>query len=86
MTSLIGRRPAAAETSFSLRASVAIAVGKSAAIATRLIGRGGGTAITGLVARKVDPRILDKLVRIPGVPVVAITGSNGKTTTARFAA
>jgi UDP-N-acetylmuramyl tripeptide synthase len=65
---------------------LAIAVGKSAAIATRLIGRGGGTAITGMVARKVDPRILDKLVRIPGVPVVAITGSNGKTTTARFAA
>ena len=86
MTSLIGRRPAAAETSFSVRASLAIAVGKSAAIATRLIGRGGGTAITGMVARKVDPRILDKLVRVPGVPVVAITGSNGKTTTARFAA
>jgi UDP-N-acetylmuramyl tripeptide synthase len=86
MTSLIGRRPVAAETSFSIRASLAIAVGKSAAIATRLIGRGGGTAITGMVARKVDPRILDKLVRIPGVPVVAITGSNGKTTTARFTA
>jgi len=86
MTSLIGRRPAAAETSFSVRASLAIAVGKSAAIATRLIGRGGGTAITGMVARMVDPRILDKLVRVPGVPVVAITGSNGKTTTARFAA
>src|SRR5450759_776697 len=86
MMSLIGRRPAAAETFFSVRASLAIAVGKSAAIATRLIGRGGGTAITGLVARKVDPRILDKLVRVPGVPVVAITGSNGKTTTARFAA
>ena len=39
-----------------------------------------------MVARMVDPRILDKLVRVPGVPVVAITGSNGKTTTARFAA
>src|ERR1035437_9344336 len=86
MTSLIGRRPAAAVTSFSVRASLAIAVGKSAAIATRLIGRGGGTAIAGMVARKVDPRILDKLVRVAGVPVVAITGSNGKTTTARFAA
>jgi lipid II isoglutaminyl synthase (glutamine-hydrolysing) len=86
MTSLIGRRPVAPETSFSPRASLAIAVGKSASFATRLIGRGGGTAITGMVARKVDPRILDKLVRVPGVPVVAITGSNGKTTTARFAA
>ena len=65
---------------------LALVAGKSAAVATRLIGRGGGTAITGMVARRVDPRILDKLVRRPGVPVVAITGSNGKTTTARFTA
>jgi hypothetical protein len=65
---------------------LALAAGKSAARATRLVGRGGGTAITGMVARKVDPRILDELVRVPGVPVVAITGSNGKTTTARFTA
>jgi lipid II isoglutaminyl synthase (glutamine-hydrolysing) len=86
MTSSIGRRPVAAEPSFSLRASAAIAAGKSAAFATRLIGRGGGTAITGMVARMVDPGILDKLVRRAGVPVVAITGSNGKTTTARFTA
>ena len=86
MTSQISRRPAGAKQPPSLRAIVALAAGKSAAGATRLIGRGGGTAITGMVARKIDPRILDKLVRIPGVPVVAITGSNGKTTTARFAA
>ncbi len=53
---------------------------------TRLAGRGGGTAITGMIARKVDPHILDELVRVAGVPVIAITGSNGKTTTARFTA
>jgi UDP-N-acetylmuramyl tripeptide synthase len=86
MTSLTGRRPVAPEPTFSPRTALAIAAGKSAAFATRLIGRGGGTAITGMVARKVDPRILDKLIRVPGVPVVAITGSNGKTTTARFTA
>ena len=86
MTSLLSRRPVGTPTSFPLRGLLALAAGKSAARATRLIGRGGGTAITGMVARKVDPRILDELVRIPGVPVVAITGSNGKTTTARFTA
>jgi len=86
MSSLIDRRPVPAGSSFSLRAMLAIAAGKSAAIATRLVGRGGGTAITGMVSRKVDPRILDKLIRVAGVPVVAITGSNGKTTTARFTA
>ena len=86
MTSQIGRRPVHARTSLSPRGILALAAGKSAAIATRLIGRGGGTAITGMVARRVDPHILDALVRIPGVPLVAITGSNGKTTTARFTA
>jgi UDP-N-acetylmuramyl tripeptide synthase len=86
MTSQISRRPVHARTSLSPRGILALAAGKSAAIATRLIGRGGGTAITGMVARRVDPHILDSLVRIPGVPLVAITGSNGKTTTARFTA
>ncbi|HEY1169089.1 MAG TPA: MurT ligase domain-containing protein [Candidatus Limnocylindrales bacterium] len=86
MTSLISRRPAGPETPLPLRGRLALIAGKVAARATRVVGRGGGTAITGMVARKVDPRILDELVRIPGVPVVAITGSNGKTTTARFTA
>lgn len=86
VTSLIDRRPAGDSPSISPRGVLALLAGKSAAVATRLMGRGGGTAITGAVARRVDPRILDKLVRGPGVPVVAITGSNGKTTTARFTA
>jgi UDP-N-acetylmuramyl tripeptide synthase len=86
MTSQISRRPAGPKKRISPRAFMALAAGKGAAWATRLVGRGGGTAITGMVARKVDPHILDELVRIPGVPVVAITGSNGKTTTARFTA
>jgi lipid II isoglutaminyl synthase (glutamine-hydrolysing) len=86
MSSQISRRPTGAKTSLSPRGLLAIAAGKSAARATRLIGRGGGTAITGMVARKVDPSILDQLVRVAGVPLIAITGSNGKTTTARFTA
>jgi UDP-N-acetylmuramyl tripeptide synthase len=86
MSSQISRRPAGATNSRSFRTFLALAAGKAAARATRLVGRGGGTAITGMVARRVDPHILDKLVRRAGVPVVAITGSNGKTTTARFTA
>jgi UDP-N-acetylmuramyl tripeptide synthase len=39
-----------------------------------------------MVARRVDPEILGSLVARQGIPVVAITGSNGKTTTARFTA
>ncbi len=86
MSSQIGRRPAGEVRRVPARTIMGIAAGKSAGWATRLIGRGGGTAITGMVARKVDPQILEELVRVPGVPVVAITGSNGKTTTARFTA
>ncbi|HEX5467143.1 MAG TPA: MurT ligase domain-containing protein, partial [Candidatus Limnocylindrales bacterium] len=68
------------------RRFVALVAGKSAAAASRLTGRGGGQSLPGLVARRFDPTILEALVGRRGLPVVVITGSNGKTTTARFAA
>jgi lipid II isoglutaminyl synthase (glutamine-hydrolysing) len=86
MTRLTRRRRSTRSTSLSFRTFLALAAGKAAGRAARVVGRGGGTAITGMVARRVDPGILDFLVRAHGVPVVAITGSNGKTTTARFTA
>lgn len=60
--------------------------GKGAAVASRVLGRGGGTSLPGMVARRVDPTILASLVAAQNIPVVAVTGSNGKTTTARFTA
>jgi UDP-N-acetylmuramyl tripeptide synthase len=69
-----------------IRRFAALVAGKSAGIASRVAGRGGGTSIAGMVARRVDPGILRALVAEQGIPVLAITGSNGKTTTARFAA
>ena len=86
MSSQIKRRRTGAETPLTFRTFLALAAGKAAARATQLAGRGGGTAITGMVARRVDPHILRKIVLDRGEPVVAITGSNGKTTTARFTA
>ncbi|HEY6378819.1 MAG TPA: MurT ligase domain-containing protein [Candidatus Dormibacteraeota bacterium] len=68
----------------SARLVAALLAGKSAAAASRLLGRGGGTSLPGMVARRVDPAVLDRLVGRCGVPVVAITGSNGKTTSARL--
>lgn len=53
---------------------------------SRWLGRGGGTSLPGMVARRVHPRVLAELVGRRQVPAVAITGSNGKTTTARFLA
>jgi UDP-N-acetylmuramyl tripeptide synthase len=77
----ISRRPRLTPRLFA-----ALVAGKAAGRASRLAGRGGGTAITGKVARTIEPRVLDSLVGRTGIPVVAITGSNGKTTTARLTA
>ena len=68
------------------RRFAALVAGRTAATASRVSGRGGGTSLPGMVARRVDPGILGALVADQHVPVVAITGSNGKTTTARFTA
>ena len=69
-----------------VRRFAALVAGKSAGVASRMAGRGGGTSIAGMVARRVDPGILRALVAEQGVTVLAITGSNGKTTSARFTA
>ncbi len=86
MSSQTRRRPTGANTSLTFRTFLALSAGKAAARATQLAGRGGGTSITGMVARRLDPHVLRKIVLDRGEPVVAITGSNGKTTTARFTA
>ena len=69
-----------------VRRFLALLAGKSAAVASRVAGRGGGTSLPGMVARRVDPAILASLVAGQQIPVVVIAGSNGKTTTARFTA
>lgn len=63
------------------RTITAILAGKAAGRASRLFGRGGGTAIAGLAALRVDPAIVRDLVAQAGAGTIAITGTNGKTTT-----
>ena len=63
------------------RTVAAIAAGKAAAAASRLFGRGGGTAIAGLAALRVDPGIVRALTAQAGAGAIAVTGTNGKTTT-----
>ncbi len=66
-----------------LRLVVAVTLGRLAGFLSRLAGR-GGSAIPGLVAGKLDPRVIDKLVAsFPG-GVVVVTGTNGKTTTTKM--
>ncbi|HJW22431.1 MAG TPA: MurT ligase domain-containing protein [Candidatus Limnocylindrales bacterium] len=66
----------------SLRLALARALGLGAGALSRALGRGGGTAISGLVAQWVDPRLPRRVFSDPRVSVVAVSGSNGKTTTA----
>ncbi|MGH3090295.1 MAG: MurT ligase domain-containing protein [Rubrobacteraceae bacterium] len=68
-----------------VRLSLAILAARSAQLASRTLRTGGGSTVPGVVARRVDPKVLTKLSkRLPG-GAAAITGTNGKTTTARMA-
>jgi len=66
------------------RTQAAVLAGKLAQRAARRLGR-GGTAIPGLVAERIDARFVAHLARQLD-DVILITGTNGKTTTARMIA
>ena len=64
----------------------AVAAGKLLGAASRRLGRGGGTALPGVVAERIDPRLTDRLAAQLGAGRAVVTGTNGKTTTARMLA
>jgi UDP-N-acetylmuramyl tripeptide synthase len=68
----------------SARLSAAILAARVAQAASRTLKRGGGTTYPGVLARRVDPKVLAKLSRRLSQGSVAITGTNGKTTTTRM--
>jgi lipid II isoglutaminyl synthase (glutamine-hydrolysing) len=64
--------------------AAAVLAGKSAAAMSRLLRRGSGTAIAGLVGQRLHSDLLGELASsLPG-GCVAISGTNGKTTTAKM--
>src|ERR687889_2107845 len=66
------------------RLSAAILAARLARFASRKLKTGGGSTMPGVVARRVDPRVLTKLSRRLRLGSAAITGTNGKTTTTRM--
>jgi UDP-N-acetylmuramyl tripeptide synthase len=68
------------------RLLLASATSKALTSGIRLVGRGGGTALPGLVANKLDPHMLDKLARRLPSGTIVVAGTNGKTTTSRMLA
>ncbi|MDO8672842.1 MAG: Mur ligase family protein [Dehalococcoidia bacterium] len=71
---------------FSPRRAGAVVAGKIAGRLSRVMERGGGTALPGLLAYALDKRMVSALTtQIPQGSVI-VTGTNGKTTTSRMIA
>ena len=68
------------------RLSLALAGARATGLASRILGRGGGTAAPGLVAERLDPAALRKLGAALTGGAIVIGGTNGKTTTAHMIA
>ena len=68
------------------REQAAMLLGRLAGRAARRLGRGGGTALPGLIATRIAPGVTERLARLPDAGSIVITGTNGKTTTAHLLA
>ena len=69
-----------------IRRSAALIAGRAAGFASRALRRGGGTALPGLVAEALAPGLAAYLASQLGIGSLIVTGTNGKTTTARMVA
>jgi lipid II isoglutaminyl synthase (glutamine-hydrolysing) len=79
-------RSATMSPSAQARLTLALAAGRAAGTASKVLGVGGGTSFPGTVARRIDPRVLQKVAAASRAGKVVVTGSNGKTTTCRMLA
>lgn len=68
------------------RSLAAVWAAKGAAFGSRTLGRGGGTALSGLVGLRLQPTLIDDLAAQLGHGCILVTGTNGKTTTSRLIA
>ncbi len=69
-----------------MRTALTLAATKATGAATRFLGRGGGTALPGLMAERFDPNLASKLAASLPNGVILVTGTNGKTTTTKLLA
>jgi UDP-N-acetylmuramyl tripeptide synthase len=69
-----------------MKVTVTLAITKTAARLSRLLGRGGGQALPGLLAERFDPHLAQKLAAALPHGVILVTGTNGKTTTTKLIA
>ncbi len=67
-----------------IRLMVAVLAARGARVGSRVLKAGGGSTIPGVVSLRVDPGVLRKVSGRLALGSVAITGTNGKTTTTRM--
>ncbi|HEV2216494.1 MAG TPA: MurT ligase domain-containing protein, partial [Candidatus Dormibacteraeota bacterium] len=67
-----------------MRKTLAVVAGKATGALSRMTRRGGGTTLPGDIARAIDPQILTELTKDLTQGSIVVTGTNGKTTTARL--
>jgi UDP-N-acetylmuramyl tripeptide synthase len=67
-----------------MRLEAAIVLARAASATSRSFRIGGGTALPGLIAERVDPVLVQELSARLGAGSILVTGTNGKTTTARL--
>ncbi|HEX6509802.1 MAG TPA: Mur ligase family protein [Chloroflexota bacterium] len=70
----------------SRRMLAAVLAAKIASAGTRALGRGGGTALPGLIATRVEPNLVRDLASQLEAGSAIVSGTNGKTTTSRMLA
>jgi UDP-N-acetylmuramyl tripeptide synthase len=68
------------------RLALALGMGKLAGSTGRMLKVGGGTSLPGMIARFIDPNVLRKVIGASAAKKIAVTGSNGKTTTSNMLA
>lgn len=67
-----------------MRIFFAVFLGKTIIWVVRKLGKGGGSALPGLIALKIDPNFVNKITTRLPQGVVVVTGTNGKTTTSKY--
>jgi len=82
----VPRQRSQAKRRTSLQAGLAIIGGRAVGAISRRLHLGGGTSIVGLVAQRFYPNIVPHLAQQLEHGSVAVTGTNGKTTTSGFIA
>ena len=64
-----------------MRAFLAVATGKLLRILLRVIRRGGGSALPGVIAARIDPQLLKRALESCPEGIVVVSGSAGKSST-----